>query len=174
MSETETGGSVPAQDIIEFKADAGGPVSSASSLRPETAVFPERRPEAFKRLAEAGLPRLSRDNRAWLQMQSPNRLFFYWSVRQDPYQTLSRAIGPAIGSYTLVIKLIDLKTGAEEMHRAEASGSWWFDVEPNTDHRAEVGFYAPNRPYIRILFSNTVSTPRSGPSPRSARGARAW
>jgi hypothetical protein len=65
-----------------------------------------------------------------------------------------------------VLKLIDLKRDSEQIHPVDAEGSWWFDAESDGEYRAEVGFYAPNRPYIRALFSNTVTTPRTSPSQR--------
>src|SRR4030095_1690858 len=111
-------------------------------------------------------PELAHENRGRLQMQSPNRLFFYWSVGSNPFHKLNKALGAQTASYTLVLKLIDLKRDFEQIHRVEAEGSWWLDVEADGEYRAEIGFYAPNRPYVRALFSNTVTTPRKSPSPR--------
>src|SRR5947199_334677 len=56
----------------------------------------------FKALADVKLPELPRENRARLQMQSPTRLYFYWSLRQNPWQQLRAVFGPELGSYTLV------------------------------------------------------------------------
>ncbi len=122
----------------------------------------------FKALADVTLPELKRENRARLQMQTPTRLYFYWSVRENPWHTLRNVFGDDLGSYTLVVKLIDTKTGREEIKQCEAEGNWWFDVEPDGEYQAEIGFYAPNRPYFRIVYSNTISTPRRSPSPRAA------
>ena len=66
------------------------------------------------------------------------------------------------------LKLIELTTGREEIHQCEAEGNWWFDVEPDGEYQAEIGFYAPNRPYFRVIYSNTIATPRRSPSPRAA------
>lgn len=121
----------------------------------------------FLELAVPKLPVLRRGNRARLLMQTPNRLYFYWSIGKNPFHTLSRALGEP-GSYTLVLRLIDLKTGREQINAVEQSGNWWFDVDADAEYRAEIGFYAVNRPYIRILYSNTVATPRKSPSPRTA------
>jgi hypothetical protein len=126
---------------------------------------------AFETLANVRLPELRRDNRARLQLQSPTRLHFYWSLRENPSITLRKAFGYN-HSYTLILKLIDLSNGVEEIHPCEASGDWWFEVEPNTEYRAEIGFYAPNRPYIRVIYSNGVVTPRRTPSPRPAAEAQ--
>lgn len=151
---------------VEVLAELAPDIESEDAAEEE----PERSP-AFKILAAPQLPELARENRARLQMQTPNRLYFYWSVRSNPYQTLNKALGANTGSYTLALKLVDLKREAEEIHAADAEGSWWFNVDADSDYRAEIGFYAPNRPFIRVLYSNTVQTPRKSPSPRVATDA---
>lgn len=134
---------------------------------PEVAVSP-----AFKALADVALPKRKRENRARLQVQTPTRVNLYWSLKENPWVILRDAFGAEIGSYTLVIKLRDLTRNTEQIHREEAEGSRWFDVEANSEYEAEVGFYAPNRPYFRVIYSNTVSTPRRSPSTRPASEAR--
>ena len=121
----------------------------------------------FALLAAPTLPELPKENRARLQMQSPTRLNFYWSIKTNPFQTLHRAFGNT-GSYTLVAKLVNQTTDREEFFPVEAEGSWWFNVDADTTYRAEIGFYAPNRPFVRVMFSNTLETPRKNPSPRHA------
>ncbi len=123
-------------------------------------------------LAQPELPPLERENRARLQMQTPTRLYFYWSVRENPWALLRKAFRDDTGSYTLVLKLVELRSGAEQIYNAEAEGNWWFDVRPDGEYQAEIGFYAPNRPYFRIVYSNTVETPRLKPSPRKASEAK--
>lgn len=123
----------------------------------------------FKELASPKLPELAKDNRARLLMQSPTRIQFYWSIKQNPFKTLNRAFGPATGSYTLVAKLIDQTNDREEVFPVEPEGSWWFNVDSDSRYQAEIGFYAPNRPFVRIMFSNVIETPRRSPSPRQAR-----
>lgn len=126
---------------------------------------------AFKELREPKLPPLPRENRARLLMQTPTRLYFYWGLKNNPYQILNRAFGDDRGSYTLVLKLINLTRDTEQIHPVDAEGNWWFSVDPDCTYRAEIGFYAPNRPYFRALYSNTVTTPRKSPSPRVATDA---
>lgn len=128
----------------------------------------EDRSPAFKELAQPKLPELQKENRAKLLMQSPNRLFFYWSVKSNPFRTLNRAFGGRTANYTLVLKLIDIGRETEDIHPVEAEGSWWFSVEADASYRAEIGFYAPNGPYVRLMFSNVIETPRKNPSPRIA------
>jgi len=173
--------------VIEFVLDDLAPVSSASPLPapPELAevealvAFPsktaaeldfESRSPAFKELALPKLPTLERQNRARLQVQSPNRIFFYWSLKGNPFQALSRSLGSTSG-YTLVLRLIDTATEREELHMIEPEGSFWSGAEADHSYRAEIGFYSTSRPFVRILFSNTVTTPRKSPSPRAAADA---
>ncbi|HSI88964.1 MAG TPA: DUF4912 domain-containing protein, partial [Pyrinomonadaceae bacterium] len=139
---------------------------AAAPLESDAAASP-----LFEVLASPALPRLERKNRARLQMQSPNRLHFYWTVGPDPFKTLSIAV-PGAENYTLVMRLRDMGRDAEELHPVEAEGSWWFHVEADSEYIAEIGFYAPNRPFVRILASNSIVTPRKSPSPRMANEAQ--
>ncbi len=124
---------------------------------------PERSP-AFLKLADPQLPTPKKQNRARLQMQSPTKLYFYWSMSEDPFQKLNRAFAGRPDNYTLVLKLIDKTRGTEQIMPCEASGSWWFDVESGREYHAEVGFYSPSRPFVRAMFSNSVATPKQSPS----------
>ncbi len=117
----------------------------------------------FKELAEPKLPELPKENRARLQIQSPTKIYFYWSIKNNPFKTLNRAVGKA-GNYTLITKLVNQTQNTEELFPVETEGNWWFDAEADSTYRAEIGFYSPNRPFIRILFSNSVQTPRKSPS----------
>jgi hypothetical protein len=126
----------------------------------------EKRSPIFKKLAEPKLPQLPKENRARLQMQSPTRLYFYWSVKNNPFQTLNKAFGGRTGSYTFVTKLINKTKGTEELFSVEPEGNWWFNVDADADYVAELGFYAPNRPFVRVMFSNEIHTPRKSPSKR--------
>lgn len=126
----------------------------------------------FKALADVTLPELKQENRARLLMQSPTRLYFYWSLKDNPWHQLKNIFGDDLGSYTMVVKLTDLKSEREEIHPCEAEGNWWFAVEPDGEYQAEIGFYAVNRPYFRVIYSNTITTPRRSPSPHPASEAR--
>lgn len=169
------------EDSIEFSLtefdSASSPVRVPQSVRPDelqaavdsgpvAAGDAEYSPE-FLELATPKLPALSKGNHARLLMQSPNRLYFYWSIGKSPFHTLNRALGQP-GNYSLVLKLINLLTEEEQIHQIDEKGNWWFDVSADSQYRAEIGFYAVNRPYIRVLYSNTVTTPRKSPSPRTA------
>lgn len=144
----------------------------AAALEEEPPADPEvELSPAFRELREPKLPTLSRENRARLQMQTPTRVYFYWSLKNNPWQILHRVFGDDRGSYTLVLKLVNVTRESEEIHPVDADGNWWFSVDADSTYRAEIGFYAPNRPYFRALYSNTITTPRKSPSPRVATDA---
>lgn len=156
VKKDEVSAEPPAPALLELDVDVK-PKAAEKEYSPE-----------FLALANPELPSLSRHgNRGRLLMQSPTRLYFYWAVGKNPFHTLNRALGEA-ANYTLVLKLIDLRRDEEQLHPVDAAGNWWFDVDPDGEYRAEIGFYAVNRPYIRVLYSNTVATPRKSPSPRTA------
>lgn len=125
----------------------------------------------FAELAAPKLPELAKENRARLQMQSPNRLFFYWSVKNNPFQILSKMLNGNQSNYQLVVKFINQKNGYEQLFPVEAEGNYWFNAESDSRYQAEIGFYASNRPYFRIMYSNVIETPRKTPSPRQATDA---
>jgi hypothetical protein len=162
---------VSSAETIKPQVQAGNGKTEAEEIAAETgevasdlAAKTEDDP-IFKELAEPKLPELPRENRARLQMQSPNRIYFYWSLKNNPFQILQKVFGGG-GSYRLVAKLVNQKTEIEEIHPVEAEGSRWYEVDADSEYRAEIGFYAPNRPFIRVLFSNAVETPRKSPSTR--------
>ncbi|HEV8159329.1 MAG TPA: DUF4912 domain-containing protein [Pyrinomonadaceae bacterium] len=182
-SETETEFSTVEKPIEkkfsldDFKIDSTVDVSSPTrkpivELETQDAkvVLVETEPEleqseVFKELSEPKLPELGRENRARLQMQSPTKIYFYWRVKTNPFQTLNRVFGNQT-NYTLVAKLVNQITEREELFPVEAEGSTWFDVDADSTYRAEIGFYATNRPFVRVMFSNVLETPRKNPSPR--------
>ncbi len=164
--------SAPASPV---KKASGKPVKRSATKKTATvtAEIQTEPPQAevspvFKALADVKLPELQRENRARLQMQTPTRLYFYWSVKENPWATLRNVFGDDLGNYTLVVKLTDKKHNFEKVSQCDAEGNWWFDVEPDSEYQAEIGFYAPSRPYFRIVYSNVVETPRRSPSPRAA------
>ncbi len=144
---------------------------NAGLVKEKTDEFLEVEDPVFKELATPKLPELAKENRARLQMQSPNKIQFYWSVKNNPFQTLTRAFGGKTGNYRLVAKLVNQSKDREEFFPIDAEGSWWFNVDADSSYQAEVGFYAPNRPFIRVMFSNVLETPRKSPSPRAATDA---
>ncbi|MDT4952276.1 MAG: hypothetical protein QOJ02_414 [Acidobacteriota bacterium] len=128
-------------------------------------------PAVVDKLAELSvdepLPETYAANRIRLLAQSPRKLFLYWEFARNPFETLSRAYVSQADSYTLVVKLVELESGAETLHLASPTRSQWLDARPGSSYRADVGFYAEGRNFIRLLSSGTVHTPRAGVSRRT-------
>jgi len=179
MSESKT---PKEREIEEFLFDVNSVISSGESMGEiiapvDAGEFEFDNTQEFaspvlELLAKPVLPELRSSTRARLMMQSPSRLFFYWSVDPHSFESLRNALGGPASDYSLALRLLNLTTDSEEVHPVEAEGSWWFSVLPDTGYRAEIGFYSVSRPFVRILFSNSITTPRKGPSPHSAREAR--
>lgn len=170
ISSAETYSKMPLideDDLLSLDVAPPQILVNAGLLETKTDVLEIEDP-IFAELAAPKLPELPKENRARLQMQSPTRINFYWSIKTNPFQTLRRALGGNTGSYSLVAKLVNQTASREQLFPVEAEGSWWFDVDADTTYRAEIGFYAPNRPFVRVMFSNTLETPRKNPSPRQA------
>jgi len=121
--------------------------------------------EKLDKLEVEQLPPLPMKNRAQLQIQSPYRARFYWSLRSNPFEILKKMLGDEAVKYKLVAKLINQTENREFLFPIEIAGSTWFDVEADSMYHVEIGLFAPDKPFIRLLFSNTVQTPRSKPSP---------
>lgn len=122
--------------------------------------------ELIDPLGIEALPQLPAVNRARLQVQSPNRVFLYWSLAGNPFATLQKAFGNRATNYHLVLKFRNLSHGGEQLFPVGREGNWWFDVQPAGRFQVDLGLFAPNRPFIRLFSSNSVETPRSAPSSR--------
>ena len=95
-----------------------------------------------------------------LLLQSPHRLYLYWTFAHDPHVTLREAFGQLAAHYRLAVRLINVESGEEFLQDASRERAQWFEVYPRHVYRAEVGFHAPGRPFVRLLSSNAVTTPR--------------
>lgn len=94
-----------------------------------------------------------------LLLQSPHRLYLYWTFAHDPHDTLREAFGDLAAHYRLAVRLIRVEDGEEFLLDAPRECAQWFDVNPRQVYRAEVGFRAAGRPFVRLLSSNAVTTP---------------
>jgi hypothetical protein len=145
------------------QSDAKNEIEAAIAKARETSSETIEKDE----LVTESLPELVPTNTAKLYIQSPNRVFLYWNLIGNPFKTLQKAFGNRADNYQLVTKLINLQTNAESFAPANPGGNWWYNVRSNTAYRVDLGFYAVNRPFIRLLSSNSVNTPRAAPSPRA-------
>lgn len=113
------------------------------------------------------LPELDARDDLRLLVQSPYRLYAYWQHAHDPHATLRRAFGAAAAGYQLTIRLLDGADGATQIDLATPARNHWFDVQPGRAYRAEVGFAATDKPFVRLLASADAHTPTVGVAPES-------
>ncbi|MCA1567124.1 MAG: DUF4912 domain-containing protein [Acidobacteria bacterium] len=116
---------------------------------------PARTPDAL----DDAPPVLLKRDFIQLLLQSPHRLYLYWTFARDPHATLREAFGELAAHYRLAVRLIKVETGEEFLLDAAKERAQWLEVYPRHVYRAEVGFYAAGRPFVRLLSSNAVSTP---------------
>ncbi len=94
-----------------------------------------------------------------LLLQSPAKLFLYWTHAHDPRATLREAFGELAARYRLMVRLVKVESGEEFMLPASPDRVQWFEVYPSHVYRADVGFFAEGRPFVCLLASNVVETP---------------
>jgi hypothetical protein len=123
---------------------------------PATAVaVAVRPPDALDNLLPFALKRDS----IQLLLQSPHRLYLYWTFARDPHATLREAFGELAAHYRLVVRLVKVDSGEEFLLDAPRERAQWFEVYPRHVYRAEIGFRAAGRPFVCLLSSNEVATP---------------
>lgn len=143
----------------------------------EQTIRPPMPSSVVDKLAELAtdepLPEAYPVDRIRLFAQSPKKLYVYWGLARDPFETLARAFRRGADNYSLVVKLVNTNTGDDVLHLASSTKSQWLDVQPDTPYRVDLGLYSEGHAFIRLLSSNVVETPRSGVA-RSADPAPAW
>lgn len=119
------------------------------------------------------LPATYGTDRIRLFAQSPRRLYLYWDLSRDPLIALRRAFGNLAERYRLIVRLLSLDGDEEVAAEASQTRSQWFDARPGTAYHAIVGLFAPGRPFIQLLESERVRTPRASVA-RSADSSPEW
>ena len=99
--------------------------------------------------------------------QSPHRLFVHWSHAGDPSAALREAFGDAASHYRLVVRLSDLTDDSAQTYDAAPERAQWLAALPDRDYRADIGFHADGLPFVTLLSSSTVHTPRAAVSPNA-------
>ncbi len=130
--------------------DAEQPVTLPDRLDPLTSDEP--------------LPQIYGSEQIGLLVQSPEKLFLHWNYARDPGATLIKALGEAASKYRPAVRLIEVESGEEFTRDADGAGTHWFDAKPGCDYQADVGFIAEGLPFLRVLSSAVVQTPRPGVS----------
>lgn len=141
------------------------PVSSDQTIYHSRYVAQRNQTQTTKRLeaisGDEPLPLAYARDQIRLVAQSPYRLFLHWNLARDPRFALQRLATNA-SAYRLAVRLVEVGANDETLYEASETRTQWFDVRADASYRAEVGFAAANLPFIRLITSNTVRTPRAG------------
>ena len=157
---------IPAVISNDDESSASAP--SASALSASTTPgdgLPEALLDGADPLSsDEPLPETFTSEQIGLLVQSPEKLFLHWNHAHDPHATLHKALGDAASNYRQAVRLVEIESGAETTHEAPDGGTHWFDAKSGSAYRADVGFVAEGLPFIRVMSSAVVQTPRPGVS----------
>jgi hypothetical protein len=111
-------------------------------------------------------------NRIRLLVRDPEWIFAYWDVKPQTLEDLAKRVGErALALSRLTLRVVDPVSGGSSDILLPAGARWWYvrtDSARRT-YRAELGITLPSGEFRRLAESNTVVTPRVGPSPARAR-----
>jgi hypothetical protein len=111
-------------------------------------------------------------NRVRLLVRDPEWIFAYWDVSPATMKELAKGIGErTLALSRLTLRVLDPVSGGSSDILLPPGARWWYirtDSARRT-YRAELGVTLPSGAFQRLAESNTVVTPRVGPSPERAR-----
>jgi hypothetical protein len=111
-------------------------------------------------------------NRVRLLVRDPEWIFAYWDVNPAGMKDLGKSLGErALALSRLTLRVLDPVSGGSSDILLPPGARWWYirtDSARRT-YRAELGVTLPSGEFRRLAESNTVVTPRVGPSPQRAR-----
>jgi hypothetical protein len=111
-------------------------------------------------------------NRVRLLVRDPEWIFAYWDVSPSSMKDLGKSLGErALALSRLTLRVLDPVSGGSSDILLPPGARWWYirtDSARRT-YRAELGVTLPSGEFRRLAESNTVVTPRVGPSPERAR-----
>lgn len=111
-------------------------------------------------------------NRVRLLVRDPEWIFAYWDVNPAGMKDLGKSLGErALALSRLTLRVLDPVSGGSSDILLPPGARWWYirtDSARRT-YRALLGVTLPSGEFRRLAESNTVVTPRVGPSPQRAR-----
>jgi hypothetical protein len=165
---------------------AGGSATALAELTPDPevgiALTEEERIESAKYLPRHLPKRLFEEerflfpesygvNRVRLLVKDPEWLFAYWDVDPRSVDLLRNEIGErALALTRLTLRIADARgRDASVILLPYGARAWYVRAETTPRHyRAHLGWTLPSGEFRPLAESNTVTTPRSGPSSVSA------
>jgi len=110
-------------------------------------------------------------NRVRLLVRDPEWIFAYWDVDPGAMKDLGKSLGErALALSRLTLRVLDPVSGGSTDILLPPGARWWYirtDSARRT-YRAELGVTLPSGEFRALAESNTVVTPRVGPSAQRA------
>jgi hypothetical protein len=156
--------------------DVGGPtavagLSEEDQIR-EAKYLPRELPKRLFEEERFVFPETYGVNRIRLLVRDPEWIFAYWDVNLEAMKDLARNVGErSLALSRLTLRIVDPVSGAVRDILLPPGARWWYvrTDAARRKYRAELGITLPSGEYRRLAGSNTVVTPRVGPSAVAAR-----
>jgi hypothetical protein len=114
--------------------------------------------------------------RVRLLIKDPEWLFVHWDVNPKTLKTLAAELGERVLALTrLTLRIADPDNGGAQTILLPAGSRSWYvraDTGRSRAYNAELGLTLPSGEFRTLAVSNTVVTPRVGPSPEPASARR--
>jgi hypothetical protein len=155
--------------------DLGGPtavrgLSEEDQIR-EAKYLPRELPERLFEEERFVFPETYGVNRIRLLVRDPEWIFTYWDVSPEALKELARSLGErSFALARLTLRIVDAVSGAVSDILLPSGARWWYvrTDAARRKYRAELGVALPSGEFRRLAWSNSVVTPRVGPSPGAA------
>jgi hypothetical protein len=111
-------------------------------------------------------------DRVRLLVRDPDWLFAYWDVSPKSLESLRRQVGERAAAVArLTLRIADPVSGGASDILLPPGARWWYVRADSArrSYRAELGFTLASGDFRSLAKSNTVTTPRVGPSSEPAR-----
>ena len=111
-------------------------------------------------------------NRVRLLVRDPEWIFAYWDVSPAAMKDLGRSLGErGLALSRLTLRVLDPVSGGSSDILLPPGARWWYvrTDSARRSYRAELGVTLPSGEFRKLAESNTVVTPRVGPSAERAR-----
>ena len=110
--------------------------------------------------------------RVRLLVRDPGWIFAHWDVSPEAMNELLRTLRErSLALSRLTLRVVDAASGAVDDIALPPGARWWYvrTGPAPRKYRAELGVTLASGEFRRLAWSNSVVTPRVGPSPVAAR-----
>jgi hypothetical protein len=152
-------------------ADPSGELIPSEEERIESSKYSSAPPKRLFEEERFLFPESYGINRVRLLVKDPQWLFAYWDIDPKMLAGWRRELGERTMALSrLTLRLYDPGHGEDMLILVPAGARSWYvraEVAPRA-YAAELGLTLPSGEFRRVAMSNTVETPRIGPSPEVA------